>query len=123
MKTRTTCSRCGETKPADVHTCTPKEVMNQTLKKQDQPTDPKPIGYLLWETGIGWWEFVEEEPVEYYDYKAVYAQTGKLKPMNGDQILEGFQAAGFTGETFRLRCFTEGVRWAEKYHGIGGKDE
>ena len=40
------------------------------------------------------------------------------KPMDGDQILEGFQAAGFTGETFRLRCFTEGVRWAEKYHGI-----
>ena len=45
------------------------------------------------------------------------------KPMDGDQILEGFQAAGFTGETFRLRCFTEGVRYAEEYHGIGGKDE
>ena len=91
--------------------------------KQDQSTDSKPIGYLLWETGIGWWEFVEEEPVEYYDYKAVYAQPGKLKPMDGDQILEGFQAAGFTGETFRLRCFTEGVRYAEDYHGIGGEDE
>ena len=87
--------------------------------KQDQPTDSKPIGYLIWETGSGWWEFVEEEPVEYYDYKPVYAQPGKLKPMNGDQVLEGFQDAGFTGETFRLRCFTEGVRYAEKYHGIG----
>ena len=97
--------------------------MNQTFKKQDQSTDSKPIGYLLWETGSGWWEFVEEEPVEYYDYKPVYAHPGKLKPMNGDQILEGFQAAGFTGETFRLRCFTEGVRYAEKYHGIGGEDE
>lgn len=91
--------------------------------KQDQSTDSKPIGYLLWETGGGWWEFVEEEPVEYYDYKPVYAQPGKLKPMNGDQVLEGFQAAGFTGETFRLRCFTEGVRYAEDYHGIGGEDE
>ena len=123
MKTRTTCSRCGETKPADVHTCTPKEVMNQTLKKQDQSTDPKPIGYLLWETGGGWWEFVEEEPVEYYDYKAVYAQpvgnTDKSRPMDGDQILEGFEATGFDGKNFKLRCFVEGVRWAEKYHGIG----
>lgn len=123
MKTRTTCSRCGETKPADVHTCTPKEVMNQTLKKQDQSTDPKPIGYLLWETGSGWWEFVEEEPVEYYDYKPVYARPVDKKPMNGDQILEGFQAAGFSGESFRLRCFNLGVRWAEEYHGIGGGDE
>ena len=45
------------------------------------------------------------------------------KPMDGDQILEGFQATGFTGEYFRLRCFNEGVRFAEKMHGIGGKDE
>ena len=88
--------------------------------KQDQSTDSKPIGYLLWETGSGWWEFVEEEPVEYYDYKPVYAQPGKLKPMNGDAIIEGFQATGFSGESFRLRCFNEGVRWAEEYHGIGG---
>ena len=45
------------------------------------------------------------------------------KPMNGDQILEGFQATGFSGENFRLRCFNEGVRFAEKHHGIGGEDE
>jgi len=97
--------------------------MSKNTQKQDQSTDPKPIGYLLWETGSGWWEFVEEEPVEYYDYKAVYAGPVVKKPMDGDQILEGFQAAGFTGETFRLRCFTEGVRYAEKYHGVGGEDE
>ena len=42
------------------------------------------------------------------------------QPMDGDQILEGFQATGFSGESFRLRCFNEGVRYAEKYHGIGG---
>ncbi len=41
--------------------------------------------------------------------------------MDGDQILEGFQATGFSGENFRLRCFNEGVRYAEKYHGIGGE--
>ena len=45
------------------------------------------------------------------------------KPMDGDQILEGFQATGFNGESFRLRCFNEGVRWAEKMHGIGGGDD
>ena len=117
------CPRCGKNNPADVHTCTPKEVLEQELIKQSQSSDSNPIGYLLWETGSGWWEFVEEEPVEYYDYKPVYAQPGKLKPMDGDQVLEGFRAIGFTGETFRLRCFTEGVRYAEEYHGIGGGDE
>ena len=98
-------------------------LMNQTLNKQDQSTDSKPIGYLLWETGNGWWEFVEEEPVEYYDYKAVYAGPVVKKPMDGDAILEGFKPLGFSVKSFRLRCFTEGVRWAEKYHGIGGEDE
>jgi len=44
----------------------------------------------------------------------------RKKPMDGDDILEGFVATGFTGEYFRLRCFNLGVRFAEKYHGIGG---
>ena len=117
MKTKP-CPRCGKTNPAEIHTCTP---------KQDQSTDSKPIGYLLWETGIGWWEFVEEEPVEYYDYKPVYAHpvgnTDKSRPMDGDQILEGFLATGFESGNFKSRCFIEGVRYAEKYHGIGGEDE
>ena len=97
--------------------------MNQILKKQDQATDSKPIGYLIWETGGGWWEFVEEEPLDYFDYKPVYAGPVVKKPMDGDQILEGFKATGFSGESFRLRCFNEGVRHAEKHHGIGGEDE
>ena len=45
------------------------------------------------------------------------------KPMDGDQILEGFQATEITGETCQLLCFIEGIRRAEKYHGIGGGDE
>ena len=99
--------------------------MNQTLNKQDQSTDSKPIGYLIWETGGGWWEFVEEEPLDYFDYKAVYAQPvgNPKKPMDGDQVLEGFRAIGAMGESFILRYFLEGVRYAEKYHGIGGEDE
>ena len=79
MRTRTTCSRCGENNPAEIHTCTP---------KQDQSID-----------------------------------LNSRLPMDGDQILEGFRATGFTGESFRLRCFIEGVRYAEKHHGIGGEDE
>ena len=122
MKTKP-CPRCGKTKPADVHTCTPKEVLKQELKEQSQKTDLNPIGYLIWEAGGGWWEFVEEEPLDYFDYKAVYAEPDKLKPMDGDQILEGFKPLGFSVKSFRLRCFTEGVRWAEEYHGIGGEDD
>ena len=101
--------------------------MNQTLNKQDQATDSKPIGYLIWETGGGWWEFVEEEPLDYFDYKAVYARpganTGKSRPMDGDQVLEGFQTTGFDGINFTFRAFVEGIRWAEKHHGIGGEDD
>ena len=40
------------------------------------------------------------------------------KPMNGDEVLEGFEATGLTNTDYRLRCFTEGVRFAEKYYGI-----
>ena len=45
------------------------------------------------------------------------------KPMNGDEVLEGFEATGFTNTDYRLRCFTEGVRCAEEFHKIGGDDE
>ena len=45
------------------------------------------------------------------------------KPMNGDQILEGFIATKDESRNFKLRCFSEGVRYAEKHHGIGGEDE
>ena len=49
------------------------------------------------------------------------------KPLNGDEILEAFNATGFTNTDYKLRCFTEGVRFAEQHYGIGtiqcGKDE
>ena len=45
------------------------------------------------------------------------------KPMDGDAIRKGFLATGFESGNFKLRCFNEGVRYAEKHHGIGGKDE
>jgi hypothetical protein len=36
------------------------------------------------------------------------------KPLNGDEILEGFKETGFSPEEHRLRCFIEGVRFAER---------
>jgi len=126
MTTNTPCPRCGKTNPAEIHTCTSKKDIEQWFKKQSQSSDSNPIGYLLWDAGLGWWDFVEEEPVEYYDYKAVYAQpvgnTDKSRPMNGDQVLEGFRAIGAMGESFILRYFLEGARFAEKHHGVGGDD-
>jgi len=92
MTTNTPCPRCGKTNPAEIHTCTTKEDIEEWFKKQDQKADSK------------------------------YAQPGKLKPMNGDQVLEGFRAIEAIGESFILRYFLKGVRYAEKYHGIGGKE-
>jgi len=50
------------------------------------------------------------------------ANLNPKKPMDGDQVLAGFEATGFDSGNFKLRCFNDGVRWAEKYHGIGGKE-
>jgi hypothetical protein len=47
------------------------------------------------------------------------AEPAARKPLNGEEILEGFNATGFTNTDYRLRCFIEGVRFAEKHHGIG----
>lgn len=45
------------------------------------------------------------------------------QPMSADDILEKFEALGFSNNSFQLRCFIEGVRYTEKYHGIGDGDE
>ena len=39
-------------------------------------------------------------------------------PINGDEIRETFNTIGFSPVEYRLRCFVEGIRFAEKYHGI-----
>jgi len=121
MTTNSTCPRCGKTNPADVHTCTSKKDIEEWFKKQDQSTDSNPIGYLLWDAGLGWWEFVEEEPVDYCNYKAVYAQPKAepaiRKPMTQKEIDKGFSQDWFYGS------FVEGIRCAEKHHGIGGGDD
>ena len=93
-------------------TCTPKEVMEQELKEQNQETD----------LDEDFREYIAEARAGNAKLAYLLSIVGK-KPMNGDQILEGFKPLGFSVKSFRLRCFTEGVRFAEKYHGVGGGDE
>jgi hypothetical protein len=100
--------------------------MEQALKKQDQSTDSNPIGYLLWDAGLGWWEFVEEEPVEYYDYKAVYVCSPRPEPVRKPMTEEEIEDIYYSGITFvnsYLAAFVKGFRQAEKHHKIGQDDE
>ena len=107
MKTKP-CPRCGKTNPADVHTCTP---------KQDQSIDLNcPVGH---EDLQGYLAGLRAENAKLACLLSIIGNP--KKPMDGDAILEGFEATGFSGESFRLRCFNLGVRWAEEYHGIGGE--
>ena len=107
MSKNTPCPRCGKTNPAEIHTCTP---------KQDQSIDLNCPAY-------------SHEDLQGYlaDLRAENAKLACLlsiignpkKPMDGDAILEGFDAT----ECDQLWSFTEGVRYAEKHHGIGGEDD
>lgn len=54
--------------------------------------------------------------IKYYLY--AHPDEPAKKPLNGDEILEAFNSTGFTNTDYRLRCFTEGVRFAENKHGI-----
>ena len=123
MKTNSTCPRCGKTNPADVHTCTSKKDIEEWFKKQDQSIDSNPIGYLLWDAGLGWWEFVEEEPVEYYDYKAVYVCSPRSEPARKPMTEEEIQKHSIFWLLYDQKSFVAGVRFAEKFHGIGGNDD
>ena len=95
----------------------------------EQMTDHKPLAYydplhdkLLWAESP---QYVHAQSVKGMSLKPLYLHppTCPKNPMDGDAILEGFEATGFDGKNFKLRCFIEGVRWAEEYHGIGGGDE
>jgi hypothetical protein len=92
-------------------------------------TDHKPIAYydpthdkLLWADGP---KYVNAQRTEGMSLVPLYPHPPKpaRKPLDGDAILEGFEATRFNGGNFKLRCFTEGVRWAEKNHGVGGNGE
>lgn len=55
-------------------------------------------------------------------YIAGQFDAPKRQPMSADTILDKFEELGFSNNSFQLRCFIEGVRWAEKYHGIQGEE-
>jgi hypothetical protein len=64
------------------------------------------------------WQRAIEKAMREKNHPPKPAEPAARKPLNGDQILEGFNATGFTNTDYRLRCFIEGVRFAEKHHGI-----
>lgn len=48
-----------------------------------------------------------------YEVKVVHTQEER-KPLDADLICQAFEDTGFTSTDYRLRCFIEGVRWAEE---------
>lgn len=75
-------------------------------KKQDQSIDLNcgvPVTKVI--------ALVEQCQKEIAEFRA------KQKPLNGDQILMAYGKLDYDYRS--LMCFAEGVRWAEKMHGIG----
>lgn len=59
------------------------------------------------------------EPEHRDDFLPLYTTPEPaMKPLNGEEILRAFEATGFTNTDYRLRCFIEGVRFAENHHWI-----
>ena len=56
---------------------------------------------------------ISSEEVDKSVQKRLAIQKAK-PPLNGDQILEGFNELGLAHYDYRLQCFTEGVRFAER---------
>ena len=56
---------------------------------------------------------ISSEEVDKSTQKRLAIQNAK-PPLNGDQILEGFKELGLAHYDYRIRCFTEGVRFAER---------
>jgi len=119
MKTNSTCQRCGKTNsgPAYIHTCTPKEVMEQALAEQDQKADLN-----------------EPEQDCYGDgsvYRGVRSNDSEIrtifnrseparKPMTEEEITLELKSYGYGPCSEYADGFEDGIRFAEKHHGIGG---
>lgn len=62
-------------------------------------------------------------------YRNVRSQDSEIetlimrKPIGIDEILNAFEDKEFDPGHNRFRCFIAGVRFAEKYYGIGGGDD
>jgi hypothetical protein len=44
------------------------------------------------------------------------------KPMTHEEIVAAFVVTGFSSDHYRLMCFIDGIRFAEKHHGITDAD-
>jgi hypothetical protein len=118
MKTNP-CPRCGKTNPADIHTCTPKEVMEQAVKELQ-----KPLAYydpihdkLLWAESP---QYVNAQRSLGVSLLPLYPHPPEpaRKPMTEEEI-EDIYYGGLLFEDNYLSAFVEGFRQAEKNHGIG----
>lgn len=90
-----------------------------SAEKQDQSTDLNcPVGH---EDLQGYLAGLRAENAKLACLLSIIGNP--KKPMDGDAIRKGFLATRDESRNFKLRCFTEGVRWAEEYHGIGGEDD
>jgi len=73
---------------------------------------------LLWAEGP---QYVHAQRTEGMSLKPLYLHPSKpepaRKPMTQKEIDKGFSQDWFYGS------FVEGIRYAEKHHGIGGDDE
>ena len=61
--------------------------------------------------------------LEFYGDGTLYPPILERKPLDGDQIIDAWEHLDPVFREQRLICFVQGVRFAEKHHGIGGGDE
>jgi hypothetical protein len=81
----------------------PERFTKPAASEADEPTDIPTIAYQL----------------GYQEGKKTRPSPATRKPMTEEEIDEEIA----TNEHYCERSFAEGVRWAEKHHGIGGNDE
>ena len=147
MKTNIPCPRCGKTNPADVHTCTPKEVMEQELKEQDQKADLNEPEQDCYGDGSVYRGVRSNDS----EIRTIFNRSEPARKPMTDEEIEDIYYSGLTsvfikGEeniraffdsrdwgrtcmvahnvnSYLAAAFVKGFRQAEKHHGIGGNDE
>ena len=75
---------------------------------------------LLWAEGP---QYVHAQRAEGMSLKPLYLHPPRPEPARKPMTEEEIDEEIATNEVYCERSFAEGVRWAEKHHGIGGNDE
>ena len=56
-------------------------------------------------------------------FEGVRSKDSEIKTIEVDEIFSAFETRGFKPGDNRLRCFVEGIRYAEGRYGIGMGDD